>query len=231
MEKTALLVIDMQNDFCEGGSLAVAGGTDLVSVINNLRQKKEFHLTVFTQDWHAQNHFSFASNHKDLAPFTEITANYTTNSRICGPEYPALYGDNACDSCDNVVESFPQMLWPDHCVKDSKGAEYHEGLDREARFDKPTHEVKKGITEQVDGYSAIFNCLNQSETPLPDLLKDNGIDHVYVVGLALDYCVKFTAIDVATKLNIKTTVLMDATKPVTEATGKDAIAALEASGV
>ena len=123
------------------------------------------------------------------------------------------------------------MLWPDHCVENSQGAEYHQDLDREARFDKQTYSVFKGINEQVDGYSAIYNMLDYSETQLPSLLKNNDIDHVYVVGLALDYCVKYTAMDVATKLNIKTTVLTDATKPVTEATGKEALTLLEANGV
>ena len=96
----------MQNDFCEGGALAVTGGTSLVPIINKLREKRAFELTVFTQDWHPQKHVSFASNHIDAAPFTEITVNYTSAYRICGSEYVKLYGRSAVEDCRMIVSSF-----------------------------------------------------------------------------------------------------------------------------
>ena len=94
-----------------------------------------------------------------------------------------------------------------------------------------TYYVHKGEVEQVDDYSAVYNRLNVSETLLPVLLDFNGITDVYVAGLALDYCVKYTAIDLQTKLKLKTTVLIDATKPVAHDTGKQAIFDLQHAGV
>ncbi|WP_108661109.1 bifunctional nicotinamidase/pyrazinamidase [Acuticoccus kandeliae] len=95
---TALLVVDLQVDFCEGGALAVAGGNALIAPVNGLAQR--FRTVVLTQDWHPADHTSFASNHADAAPFSEITMPYG-----------------------------PQVLWPDHCVWDTHGAAFHPDLD------------------------------------------------------------------------------------------------------
>ncbi|HKI98388.1 MAG TPA: bifunctional nicotinamidase/pyrazinamidase [bacterium] len=94
----AFIVVDVQNDFCPGGSLAVTEGDRVVPVVNDHR--KEFELTVFTQDWHLPDHMSFASNHPGTKPFDVI--------RLGGQD---------------------QVLWPDHCVQGSQGAAFHPDLD------------------------------------------------------------------------------------------------------
>lgn len=93
----ALLVIDVQNDFCPGGALAVAGGDQIVGPINALMAG--FDAVILTQDWHPATHSSFASQHADAAPFSEL---------------PMPYG--------------LQTLWPDHCVIGSQGAAFHPDL-------------------------------------------------------------------------------------------------------
>lgn len=93
----ALIVIDVQNDFCPGGALAVAGGHDIVAPINALMD--QFGAVIFTQDWHPENHSSFAENHLDAAPFSLVQMPYG-----------------------------PQVLWPAHCVQGSNGAAFHPQL-------------------------------------------------------------------------------------------------------
>jgi nicotinamidase/pyrazinamidase len=92
-----LVIIDLQNDFCPGGALAVKEGDAIIPLINTLQ--KEFDLVVATQDWHPQNHLSFASNHQDKKP-----------------------GDTI------ILEGIQQTLWPDHCVQKTKGAEFAKAL-------------------------------------------------------------------------------------------------------
>ena len=140
--KEALVVIDVQNDFLEGGHLAVPGGNDVIPLINNLRAKRAFDLTVFSQDWHPQNHISFASNHQ--GNLTQIELNYTSLSVVCGAEYVAMYGENATTNCDLLLETFQQELWPNHCEQHSYGAELHQDLDITGAFDNEPHFVKKG---------------------------------------------------------------------------------------
>ena len=120
--KNALIVIDVQNDFCEGGTLAVKDADAIVPLINDLREREKFDITVFTQDWHPHNHISFASNHENgPGVFNAIEVNYTNNEVVCGAEYVPLYGDNATALCgptskkNPVVTTFSQMLWPNHC--------------------------------------------------------------------------------------------------------------------
>src|SRR3990167_1858223 len=103
-EKTALIMVDLQNDFCKGGHLAVPGGDEVIPLANQLQS--HFDLVIATQDWHPQDHMSFASNHPDYGVGDVI-----------------------------VVDDIPQILWPDHCVQNSKGAEFHPDLD--------VHKVKK----------------------------------------------------------------------------------------
>jgi len=93
------------------------------------------------------------------------------------------------------------------------------------------HFVLKGVEEQVDSYSAVYNVAGSSDTQLPEMLKKWKIDKVYVVGLALDYCVKSTALDIATKLGIETVVLTDLTRAVAPDTGKAALKLMGNSGV
>jgi nicotinamidase/pyrazinamidase len=174
----ALLVVDVQNDFCPGGALAVAEGDQVVPFINRIR--KDFPLVVFTQDWHPRDHASFASNHAGRQPFEVIDLN-----------------------------GRPQTLWPDHCVQLSQGAEFHPKLD--IRQDDPV--FRKGTIRDVDSYSGFLDNDRQHETGLREFLRKKGVRQVTVVGLATDYCVKFTALDAA-KFGFKVKVLREGCRAV-----------------
>ena len=126
--KDVLVVVDVQNDFCEGGSLAVPGGSLIVPVINRLMGR--FSAVVAAQDWHRADHKSFASAHPGKVPFETIELDY---------------GE--------------QILWPDHCVQGTTGAEFHPELEAE-RFDTV---VRKGFRRHIDSYSTFFE--NDRETP------------------------------------------------------------------
>ncbi len=177
MEKNVLLVIDLQNDFCPGGSLAVPDGDKIVPVINKIMDK--FYKVVATQDWHPKNHISFASTHnKQLYETIEI---------------------------NNIL----QTLWPEHCVQGSHGAELHKDLD----IKKINLILRKGTDPQIDSYSAFLENDKQTKTGLDGYLRSLDIKKVYVCGLALDYCVYYTACD-AVKFGFETYVIIDATKGV-----------------
>ncbi|SMX32002.1 bifunctional nicotinamidase/pyrazinamidase [Maliponia aquimaris] len=166
----ALIVIDVQTDFCPGGALAVAGGDEIVQPINALMA--EVDAVVLTQDWHPAGHSSFASQHAGKAPFELI-------------EMP--YG--------------PQVLWPDHCVQGSPGAQFHPDLE----VDRAELIIRKGFRPQIDSYSAFFENDHQTPTGLEGYLRTRGIDRLTLVGLATDYCVNFSAVDAA-KLGFNVTV-------------------------
>jgi nicotinamidase/pyrazinamidase len=167
----AILVIDVQNDFCPGGALAVSGGDEIVAPINAL--VPEFPVRIFTQDWHPGNHLSFASQHEGKPPFS-LT------------EMP--YG--------------PQVLWPDHCIIGSDGAEFHSGLDL-----RPADLIiRKGLRREIDSYSAFFENDHATPTGLEGYLKTRGVEKVTLVGLATDFCVNFSAVDAA-KLGFEVTVI------------------------
>lgn len=174
----ALIIVDMQNDFIEGGALAVPGGKSLVPLINKLQP--HFDLIVATQDWHPANHGSFAANHP---------------------------GEKTYDVID--LDGLPQTLWPVHCVQNTPGADFAPGLNR-SRW---AAIFQKGTDPKVDSYSGFFNNGKRRATGLGDFLKKRGVDQVYVLGLATDYCVKFTALDSAA-LGFKTTLIEDASKGV-----------------
>jgi nicotinamidase/pyrazinamidase len=173
-----LLVIDMQNDFCPGGSLAVNGGHDIVPVINAMA--KDFAHVVLTQDWHPAGHSSFASQHKGKEPFTQITMPYG-----------------------------PQTLWPDHCIIGSEGAALHPMLDI------PHAEliIRKGYRKAIDSYSAFFENDHKTPTGLGGYLKERGLNTVTLVGLAFDYCVRYSAED-AKALGFDVTVVEHATRAI-----------------
>ncbi len=169
----ALVVIDVQNDFCPGGALAVAGGDEIVAPINALMAGVD--AVVLTQDWHPAGHSSFASQHAGKAPF-EMTE--------------MAYG--------------PQVLWPDHCVQGSDGAAFHPGLDT-TRADLI---IRKGFRPAIDSYSAFFENDHATPTGLEGYLRTRGISELVMVGLALDFCVGFSAVDAA-KLGFDVTVLSE----------------------
>lgn len=174
----ALIVIDVQNDFCPGGALAVAGGGEIIPRINGLRGG--FGTVVLTQDWHPADHLSFADNHPGAAPFS-LT------------EMP--YG--------------PQVLWPRHCVIGSEGAAFHPALDT----DPAQMVIRKGFRPQIDSYSAFFENDRRTATGLDGYLKARGIAAVTLVGLALDYCVAYSALDAAA-LGYRVTVLEGAARAI-----------------
>ena len=174
----ALIIVDMQNDFIEGGALAVPGGKGLVPLVNKLQP--QFDLVVATQDWHPANHGSFAANHP---------------------------GEKTYDAID--LDGLAQTLWPIHCVQNTPGADFAPGLDR-SRW---AAIFQKGTDPTVDSYSGLFDNGKRRATGLGDFLKKRGVDQVYVLGLATDYCVKFTALDSAA-LGFKTTLIEDASRGV-----------------
>ncbi len=156
----ALLVVDVQHDFCKGGALAVPNGDEVVPVINELAAR--FTHVIVTQDWHPPDHTSFASQHDGAEPFQTIELNY---------------GE--------------QVLWPDHCVRHSAGAEFHDQLS----VANCELIVRKGFRRQIDSYSAFFENDRETPTGLNGYLRERGLDRLFVVGLATDFCVRFSAVD------------------------------------
>ncbi|MCT2539493.1 bifunctional nicotinamidase/pyrazinamidase [Sedimentimonas flavescens] len=177
-ETEALIVIDVQNDFCPGGALAVTGGDEIIPRINALMQ--EFPVTVLTQDWHPEEHSSFAAMHDGKSPFETI-------------EMP--YG--------------PQTLWPAHCVWGSKGAALHPRL----AIDPADLIIRKGFRPEIDSYSAFFENDHATPTGLAGYLRERGITDLTFVGLALDFCVAWSAIDAA-KLGFNVRVLEGACRAI-----------------
>ena len=169
---TALLVIDVQNDFCPGGALAVADGDAVVPVINAMMG--EFETVLYTQDWHPADHSSFAVNHDGAEPFS-VT------------EMP--YG--------------PQVLWPTHCVQGSEGAAFHKDLNVSGDLI-----IRKGFRREIDSYSAFFENDHTTPTGLAGYLRNRGITGVTMAGLALDFCVAYSAVDAA-KEGFRVTVMRE----------------------
>lgn len=159
-DSDALLVIDVQNDFCPGGALAVPDGDAVVPLINTLAAR--FGHVVMTQDWHPAGHASFASSHPGKAPF-EVTR--------------LGYGD--------------QVLWPDHCVQKTGGAEFHADLD----LPGVSLIIRKGFRSAIDSYSAFFENDRQTTTGLTGYLREKGTRRLFLAGLATDFCVLYSALD------------------------------------
>ena len=126
MAKAALIIVDVQNDFCQGGSLAVTGSLEIIPVINQLRQNPKFECVVRTRDWHPQDHVSFASNHPGKDLFTMITVPETGRQ---------------------------QVMWPDHCVQGSPGADFHPDL----VVEESDLVISKGQLQWVESYSGFGN--------------------------------------------------------------------------
>lgn len=155
-----LILIDVQNDFMPGGRLAVPQADQIIPVINRIQE--QFDLIVATQDWHPQNHKSFASNHHDKEPFDIIDLNGTE-----------------------------QIIWPDHCVQGSSGAEFHPDL----KTNKIAAVFRKGMDTEIDSYSGFYDNNRKISTGLSGYLKEKGVAEVYFCGLATDICVFHTVRD------------------------------------
>jgi nicotinamidase/pyrazinamidase len=170
-----LIVVDVQNDFCSGGALAVPDGDAVIEAVNRLAREASY--VVATRDWHPPDHSSF------------------------------------------TAEGGP---WPVHCVRDTPGAQFHPGLDTSRISDV----VDAGRTRDAAGYSGF------EDTPLERLLREHDVDTVHVGGLALDYCVKATALD-AQRAGFDVIVHRGATRPVEvqPGDGERAVQELREAGV
>ena len=176
--KDALIIVDVQNDFCPGGTLAVKNGDKIINQINNIQ--KYFNYIILTQDWHPKDHTSFSTTNPEKKIFTT-------------KKMP--YGD--------------QVIWPPHCVIGTRGAEFHKNLNT----NKANFIIRKGFRKEIDSYSGFYENDRSTSTGLDGILKNLKIERVFVVGLALDFCVQFTAID-SVNLGYETFVIEDATLPV-----------------
>ena len=174
----ALIVIDVQNDFCPNGALAVAGGDEIIPRINAMMG--DFDATILTQDWHPAGHSSFASSHAGHTPYSLIDMPYGA-----------------------------QVLWPDHCIGGSKGAEFHADLNADAA----DMIIRKGYNPAIDSYSAFFENDHKTPTGLEGYLRTRGITTLTMVGLATDFCVQYSALDAA-RLGFEVTVLEGACRAI-----------------
>lgn len=156
----ALLIVDIQNDFCPGGALAVPDGDSIIPVTNKLID--HFNIIIQTQDWHPAGHSSFASAHPGKNPYDTIEMDYGL-----------------------------QVLWPDHCVQGTTGAEFHLSLNTK----KTQVIIRKGFRKEIDSYSTFFENDQKTTTGLTGYLKQRGITDLFVVGLATDFCVKWSVLD------------------------------------
>lgn len=174
----ALILIDIQNDFLPGGSLAVPHGDAIIPVVNAIQNK--FELVVATQDWHPAPHKSFASNHSGKQTFEVIQLN-----------------------------GLEQVLWPDHCIQGSNGAELAGSVD----WNKTEAIFRKGTNPEIDSYSGFYDNGHLKSTGMADYLRGRNVKEVYIVGLAADYCVYFTAKDALAE-KFKTVIIEDATRAI-----------------
>ncbi len=176
--RDALLVIDVQNDFCPGGNLAVPHGDEVVPVINRLAPR--FVHVVLTQDWHPAGHLSFASTHPGRKPYETIEASYGS-----------------------------QILWPDHCVQETHGANLHPDL----HIPHAQLLLRKGFNRQIDSYSAFQENDRKTSTGLAGYLRERGLTRVFLAGLALDFCVRYSAED-AKQQGFEAVVIEDACRAI-----------------
>lgn len=178
MHRTALLLVDIQNDFLPSGSLAVRGADQILPTVNALL-KHPFDLIVATKDWHPENHLSFASQHqKNVGEVVELGGH-------------------------------PQILWPDHCIQNTLGAAHPPALSQTSI----EHTIYKGTDRTIDSYSAFFDNEKKRCTGLYDYLTHRAINQLVVVGIATDYCVKYTVLD-ALELGFKVVVIKEGCKGV-----------------
>ncbi|KAK4156171.1 Isochorismatase-like protein [Chaetomidium leptoderma] len=215
--RPALLVVDMQEDFCPpNGSLAVPEGRSITPLINTLLAQPTLALKIATKDWHPPNHISFARNHPagnghtTKQPFTDTTT-------ITNPSNPS--------------EQYTTRLWPAHCIQSTPGAALIAELDTA----QLTHTIEKGTDARVEMYSAFYAPLHDpplraSDSGLAGLLRAHQITHVYVVGLAADYCVRSTAED-AVREGFETFVVEEGTRAVDPGGWEGCRREMEANGM
>ena len=174
----ALVVVDLQNDFCPGGALAVDSGDEIIPLVNVLGTR--FAHVILTQDWHPEGHISFASTHANARPYETIATPYGM-----------------------------QALWPDHCVQNSPGANFHPAVD----IAHTEFILRKGFRQNIDSYSAFVENDRVTPTHLAGYLRERGLNRLFICGLAYDFCVRYSAID-GTALDFECIVIEDATRAV-----------------
>jgi len=200
--KTLVLIIDAQNDFCPGGALAVNEGDAVITPLNLLSRAvvNKGGFAAATQDWHCAGHISFASSHS---------------------------GKTSGDVIDTPLVK-DQMLWPDHCVQGTKGADFHPDLD----LNPVSMIIRKGFRRDLDSYSAFFENDRQTPTGLEGWIKSLKVETVIMGGIATDYCVFFSAMD-CIKAGFKTIIASDAVRGVgyPESSIEIAISAMKDAGI
>ena len=188
------LIVDIQNDFLPGGSLAVKNGDKIIPLINRLQDK--FGLVVATQDWHPKDHKSFASNHPNKAPFDQT-----------------------------ILGGLNQVLWPDHCVQGSRGAEFS----KKFNMNRVEAIFRKGMDPEIDSYSAFYDNGHKKSTGLADYLRGRKSNNIYIAGLARDYCVYYSVKD-ALKEGFNIVVIEDASKAIDEKESEEKMAEIKHLG-
>lgn len=192
MSVKALIVVDIQNDFLPGGSLAVPHGDEIVKPVVELMEdpKQNWHRVILTRDWHPYDHISFAKTHKkpDFSPVTYKSV---------------IPGDNSTQE---------GTLWPVHCVQETHGSQLADPIAEEQK-NLDIKIINKGYLSDREYYSAFSDIWNYHRTELNSYLDSHHITDVYVVGLALDFCVKYTAISAANR-GYKTYILKDYTRAI-----------------
>lgn len=192
---SVLLVVDIQNDFLPGGSLAAENGNKIIPIVNKLTKK--FDNVIFTQDWHPKDNISLASNHPGKEPFETIEVSY---------------GE--------------QILWPDHCIQGSRGAQFAPSLDTK----NSQLILRKGYRKDIDSYSAFYENDRETPTGLKGYLQDRGLTDVYICGIATDFCVKYSALDgVSDGFNVH--VITNAVAGIAEDTIQEAWKEMDRAGV
>jgi nicotinamidase/pyrazinamidase len=198
-DSDALIVVDVQNDFCPDGALAVARGDEVVPIVNRLAEN--FRNVILTQDWHPPGHLSFASAHPGRSPYDTIDM---------------FYGR--------------QVLWPDHCIQGTPGAAFHSGL----RIPHAGLVLRKGLDRSIDSYSALYENDRTTPTGLTGYLRERGITRLFLAGLALDFCVRYSAED-AVREGFVVVVVEDACRGIdvqgSVAAARSSLAALKASRI
>lgn len=177
-QQKALILVDLQNDFCSGGALAVPKAMEVIPLANQLQPL--FQHVIATQDWHPENHMSFVTQH----PGRQVGEQIQLAAQL-------------------------QILWPVHCVQQSKGAAFHPEL----ALQNIERVFQKGTDRFIDSYSGFYDNGHLRSTGLVEYLHEINVDTVYILGLATDYCVKYTVLD-ALAAGFKTYVIIDACRAV-----------------
>ncbi|MEP3665813.1 MAG: nicotinamidase [Roseibium sp.] len=197
---SALVLIDIQEDFMPGGPLGVPGGDEILGPVEALAEI--FDNVILSQDWHPADHKSFASNHDGKAPFDIIELHYDG-------------------------EPANQVLWPDHCIQGTPGAEFRlpERVIRKAQT-----VIRKGFRPAIDSYSAFVENDMVTSTGLAGLLKERRITDVFFAGLALDYCVAWSALS-AKQAGLNAHVILPACRGIAPISIENMTAEMTAAGV